>query len=176
MEKFEATRLNALFDDDEWEALCDNCGICCFYKVEDEDTEEVFFTSIHCPHLSMVHHGCEVYNERFKRMPTCVKIAPETIQRQSTWMPITCAYRCIAESRPIAPWHPLLQLSPDELEVQPALKTLREKLDTLNLLPDHTSAKEPKTHQKLKRRAIKGQPENPNFESTLIENIFLDEI
>lgn len=176
MSEISPDKLRSLFDEDEWEALCDNCGVCCFYKIEDEDTGEVFFTSVRCPYLSLDNRRCEVYVDRFKRMPTCVKIAPETIKRQSAWMPMTCAYRCLAESRPIPPWHPLLQFSPEELESQRSLRTLREKLEALNLLPGYSNPNEPNIHKKLKRRAKKGQPESPDFETRLIENVFPEEI
>lgn len=168
--------LRALFDEDEWEALCDNCGLCCFYKIEDEDTEEVFFTTVFCPFLSLENQSCEVYPERFKRMPSCVKIAPETIRRQSAWMPTSCAYRCVAESRPIAPWHPLLHRSPEELALQPPLQTLREKLAALHLLPARAGIHKPSSHQRLKRWAKKGNPERVDFQSWLMRNVFPGEI
>ena len=31
---------------EEWEALCDGCAKCCLYRLEDEDTQQIYFTNV----------------------------------------------------------------------------------------------------------------------------------
>ena len=51
-------KLPQIFSDEEWELLCDQCGVCCFYKIEDEDTEEIFFTMVYCSQFfSRIYHS-----------------------------------------------------------------------------------------------------------------------
>lgn len=160
-------KLRQIFSDEEWELLCDQCGVCCFYKIEDEDTEEIFYTTVYCPFLSLPLARCEVYPERFQRMPSCVKIAPETIQRQAKWMPASCAYRRIVENRPLPAWHPLFrQTDADSLR-------LIEKLKGMGLTPaGPPGGDEPAGIRKLKRRAKKGRPDDPDFVDTLTSSVF----
>ncbi len=39
---------------DEWESLCDGCGLCCMVKLQDEDTDQVFITNVGCRYLEML--------------------------------------------------------------------------------------------------------------------------
>jgi uncharacterized cysteine cluster protein YcgN (CxxCxxCC family) len=91
---------------EEWEALCDTCGRCCLFKLEDEDTHEVFYTRVICRYFNVEAGACRVYSERTELVPTCLQLDPQRV-RELGWIPHTCAYRRLAEGRPLAAWHPL---------------------------------------------------------------------
>ncbi len=91
----------------EWEALCDGCGWCCLFKLEDEDTREVFYTQVACRLLDLKTCRCLDYDNRLRVVPTCIQINAENIP-QLSWLPETCAYRRLAAGKDIPVWHPLL--------------------------------------------------------------------
>ena len=97
----------------EWEALCDGCGKCCLNKLEDEDTRDVAFTRVACRLLDGDTCRCAQYDIRLQFVPECVVLKPETIDDIAYWMPRTCAYRLLAEGKPLYDWHPLISGDPE---------------------------------------------------------------
>ena len=91
----------------EWESLCDGCGKCCLNKVEDEDTNEIFFTNVSCQLFDHKKCTCKNYKNRNKYVPDCHMLTPKKV-RQLRWLPSTCAYRLINEGKPLQPWHHLI--------------------------------------------------------------------
>lgn len=91
----------------EWESLCDGCALCCLHKVEDEDTDEVFYTTVVCHLLDDQTCQCTRYSERTRLVPSCVQLRPEDVS-EFHWLPPTCAYRLVHERKPLPEWHPLL--------------------------------------------------------------------
>ena len=57
MTKFWKKRIDQM-SEEEWESLCDRCGKCCLIKLQDEDTDEVFYTSLACKQFN--NNLCEL--------------------------------------------------------------------------------------------------------------------
>lgn len=93
--------------DAEWESLCDGCARCCMIKLQDEDTDEVFYTAAVCDLLDLDACRCTRYPQRHELVADCVVLDAQTAQ-SFDWLPTTCAYRRVANRQPLPDWHPLL--------------------------------------------------------------------
>lgn len=92
----------------EWEALCDHCGKCCLLKLQDEDTDETYYTNVSCRLFDASTCRCTQYALRGLLVSGCVQLSPKTIDDAAKWMPGTCAYRRLYEGKDLLPWHPLV--------------------------------------------------------------------
>ncbi len=92
---------------DEWESLCDGCGKCCLHKLEDEETNEVYYTSVACKLLDSQTCRCQDYEKRKSLVPDCLTLEVDDAAAFN-WLPVTCAYRLLAEKKPLYDWHPLV--------------------------------------------------------------------
>lgn len=109
---FWETKSLAEMTQDEWESLCDGCGKCCLHKLQDEEDDFVYYTSVACRLLDCHSCRCMDYPNRTEHVPDCVQLSKENVETLS-WMPSTCAYRLMAEGKPLPDWHPLKTGAPD---------------------------------------------------------------
>jgi uncharacterized cysteine cluster protein YcgN (CxxCxxCC family) len=96
---------------EEWESLCDGCAICCLYKLQDEETDEIYYTDVACKLLDLASCTCTAYSERSQLMPTCMVLTPAIVEAIN-WLPATCAYRRLKEGQDLDWWHPLVSGKP----------------------------------------------------------------
>ena len=104
----------AEMDSEEWESLCDGCGLCCMHKVEDEDTGEVFYTNLACKLLDIGACRCTNYAERAKLVSDCLVLTAGD-KEAFEWLPQTCAYRLLDRGEELPDWHPLVTGDPDSV-------------------------------------------------------------
>ncbi len=92
---------------DEWESLCDGCARCCLLKLQEDETDLVYYTNLHCEYLDLDKCHCQEYQDRSTLVPDCVTLTAKNLENLS-WMPSTCAYRLLYEKKPLPSWHPLI--------------------------------------------------------------------
>ncbi len=98
----------------QWESLCDGCGKCCLHKLEDEETGEVYVCNVACKLLNTETCRCQDYAHRKQFVPDCTVLTPDKIE-EFHWLPTSCAYRLLAENKPLPQWHPLISHDPQSV-------------------------------------------------------------
>ncbi len=104
--KFWKTRKLSQMTSEEWESLCDRCGRCCLCKVEYDDGE-ILYTNVACKLMNPDTGMCSNYSKRKKKVPDCIQLTWRNVGR-IRYLPHTCAYRLLAEGKPLPKWHPLI--------------------------------------------------------------------
>ncbi len=117
-ERFWQTKTLLEMDDQEWEALCDGCGLCCYRKILDGygKHERIYFTRIACNQLNLKNGKCRNYPQRFELEQDCTKLTKQNLPDFS-WLPKTCAYRLLYENKPLFDWHPLISGNPNSVKL-----------------------------------------------------------
>ncbi|HZJ95679.1 MAG TPA: YcgN family cysteine cluster protein [Thiopseudomonas sp.] len=92
---------------EEWESLCDGCGLCCLQKLEDEQDGGVYYTNVACQLLDLGTARCSNYPERQSLVPECIQLTADQAD-VFTWLPATCAYRLVNEGKDLFAWHHLV--------------------------------------------------------------------
>jgi uncharacterized cysteine cluster protein YcgN (CxxCxxCC family) len=113
--KFWETKKLEEMTTEEWESLCDGCGKCCLIKLEDEDTAEIYFTSVVCDLIDLDTCRCTRYAERCSLVPECIDLKQHDFKEYS-WLPSTCAYRILADGGELEWWHPLVSGNPETVK------------------------------------------------------------
>jgi hypothetical protein len=99
--------------EEQWESLCDGCGKCCVYKIEDDDGE-LYQTDVACRYFDQSSCRCSQYSKRLELVPDCVQVTPEAA-RTFEWLPNTCAYKLLAQGKDLPEWHPLVSGDPESV-------------------------------------------------------------
>jgi uncharacterized cysteine cluster protein YcgN (CxxCxxCC family) len=98
----------------QWESLCDGCGKCCMAKLQDADTDEVFYTNVACTLFDEKTCRCQDYAHRTEKIPTCINLSLEKIH-EIHWLPQTCAYNLRLQNKALPEWHPLISGKSDSV-------------------------------------------------------------
>ncbi|QBZ83359.1 YcgN family cysteine cluster protein [Hydrogenovibrio crunogenus] len=104
---FWETKTLAEMTTEEWESVCDGCGLCCLTKLQDDETDEIVYTRVVCKYSDLKTGACSDYENRSKNVPTCVNLTLDRVA-EFDWLPDTCAYRVLYRGDPLPEWHPLV--------------------------------------------------------------------
>ena len=107
MDEFWLTKTLEQMTSEEWETLCDGCGLCCLVKLEDEESGEVHTTAVSCRQLNIETCRCNDYENRIEKVPMCTQLNLENISTMH-WLPDSCAYKRLFNGKALPDWHPLV--------------------------------------------------------------------
>ena len=102
-------------DSQEWESICDGCGQCCVMQLENEETNQLFFTDVACRLFDADTCQCTSYQDRQTHVPSCMVMNPENVHECAEFAPPTCAYKLLIEGQGLYDWHPLVSKNPNSV-------------------------------------------------------------
>lgn len=95
-------------NDDEWEALCDGCGVCCLVKfLDDDDPNFTEYTDVACRLLDCKTGHCADYAKRQAFVPDCIRLTYAML-KDVLWLPHHCAYKRRYLGQDLPAWHYLI--------------------------------------------------------------------
>jgi uncharacterized cysteine cluster protein YcgN (CxxCxxCC family) len=133
------TKSLAEMTSEEWESICDGCGRCCLHKLQDEDSGLMFYTNVACRLLDRERCRCSNYPQRMAIVHDCLSLAADARSRFD-WLPLSCAYRRLANRQSLEWWHPLVSGNPDTVHqagISVRGKTVPEASVAKEELEDH---------------------------------------
>jgi uncharacterized cysteine cluster protein YcgN (CxxCxxCC family) len=135
--KFWETKKLSEMTTQEWESICDGCGKCCLNKLEDEESGEIFFTSVVCNLIDLDSCRCTRYSERTTLVPECLDLKQHEFAEYN-WLPATCAYRLLSDGKQLPSWHPLISGTEESVkEAGVSICSYAMKESEVNDLEDH---------------------------------------
>lgn len=122
----------------EWESVCDGCAKCCLHKLEDEDSGQIFFTSVVCDLINLDTCRCTHYSERTTLVPECIDLKQQHDFAEYNWLPATCAYRLLSDGKQLPSWHPLVSGNQESVkEAGVSISSFAMKESQVNDLEEH---------------------------------------
>ena len=118
----------------EWESVCDGCARCCLHNFEDEKTGKIRHIAVSCEFLDISTCRCSFYEIRKQIAPNCIQLSPDNISRLKN-LPRTCAYRSLAEGKPLKVWHPLVSGDPETVH-QAGISVRDKVVSGIHVHPD----------------------------------------
>jgi len=73
---------------EEWEAICERCGRCCYEKIDDRGT--IYYTDTPCDRFDQETKLCTVYDHRAQARPDCLPLTPQVVA--AGFLPADCPY------------------------------------------------------------------------------------
>lgn len=80
----------------DWDSICCKCGRCCYEKIDFEG--HIYYTEVACEFLDQNTRLCQVYAERDKKRPGCVRLTRDTVKKG--FLPADCPYVADIENYP----------------------------------------------------------------------------
>jgi uncharacterized cysteine cluster protein YcgN (CxxCxxCC family) len=106
-------------DKQQWESVCDRCALCCLNKLQDDESDEVFYTKISCKLLDTGKCQCGSYEKRKQIVPDCINLTYKQLKNHAhKWLPNTCGYKLLLNNQELPDWHHLNTGSTDEMHAQ----------------------------------------------------------